>query len=91
MLTVIDEYTRECLATAVARRLTSNDALQVLTDLFAERGLPDHIRSDNGEFTAKVVRAWLSASACARCLSNAEAHRRTGTMSRSTASCAMSC
>ena len=60
MLTVIDEYTRECLAIVVARRLTSDDVLQALTDLFVERGPPDHIRSDNGgEFTAKIVRAWL--------------------------------
>jgi transposase InsO family protein len=60
MLTVIDEYTRECLAVVVARRLTSDDVLQVLTDLFVERGPPGHIRSDNGpEFVAKVVRGWL--------------------------------
>jgi putative transposase len=60
MLTVIDEYTRECLAIAVARNLTSDDVLRVLTDLFVERGPPDHIRSDNGgKFTAKIVRAWL--------------------------------
>ena len=48
MLTVIDEYTRECLAIVVARRLTSDDVLQVQTDLFVERGPPGHIRSDNG-------------------------------------------
>ena len=60
MLTVIDEDTRECLAIVVARRLTSDDVLQALTDLFVERGLADPIRSDNGgEFTAKAVRAWL--------------------------------
>lgn len=60
MLTVIDEYTRECLAIVVARRLTSDDVLQVLTNLFVERGPPDHIRSDNGpEFVAKEVRGWL--------------------------------
>jgi transposase InsO family protein len=60
MLTIIDEYTRECLANVVARRLTSDDVLHVLTDLFVERGPLEHIRSDNGgEFTAKVVRAWL--------------------------------
>ncbi len=60
MLTVIDEYSRECLAIVVARNLTSDDVLQTLTDLFIERGVPDHIRSDNGgEFTAKAVRAWL--------------------------------
>mgnify|MGYP003656087482 CR=1 FL=1 len=61
MLTVIDEYTRECLAIVVARRLRSDDVLQTLADLFAERGVPDHIRSDNGaEFTVKAVRDWLS-------------------------------
>lgn len=60
MLTVIDEYSRECLAIEVARRLRSDDVLQVLADLFVRHGAPDHIRSDNGsEFTAKVVRGWL--------------------------------
>jgi putative transposase len=60
MLTVIDEYSRECLAILVARRLRSDDVLHLLTDLFAERGPPDHIRSDNGsEFTTKAVRSWL--------------------------------
>jgi transposase InsO family protein len=60
MLTVIDEYMRECLVITAARNLTSDDVLQVLTDLFVERAPPDHIRSDNGgEFTAKVVRRWF--------------------------------
>ncbi len=61
MLTVIDEFTRECLAIEVARRLRSDDVLQVLAELFVQHGPPDHIRSDNGsEFTAKAVRDWLS-------------------------------
>ena len=61
MLTVIDEYTRECLAIEVARKLSSQDVLDVLRDLFVERGAPEYIRSDNGpEFTAKAVRDWLS-------------------------------
>jgi len=60
MLTVIDEYSRACLAIEVARRLRSDDVLQVLTELFVRHGAPDHIRSDNGsEFTAKAVRDWL--------------------------------
>jgi putative transposase len=60
MLNVIDEYTRECLAIDVARRLTSDDVLERLAELFVRRGVPDHIRSDNGpEFTAKAVRGWL--------------------------------
>jgi len=60
MLTVIDEFSRECLAIVVARRLTADDVLQVLSDLFVERGPPDHIRSDTEpEFAARAVRAWL--------------------------------
>jgi transposase InsO family protein len=60
MLTIVDEYTRECLAIDVARKLTSEDVLERLSDLFVRRGVPDHIRSDNGsEFTAKRVREWL--------------------------------
>ena len=60
MLTVIDEYTRECLAIEVDRHIRSGDVLHVLTDLFTQRGAPDHIRFDNGsEFTAIAVREWL--------------------------------
>jgi len=61
LLTVVDEYTRECLAISVARRMTANDVLWVLADLFLEYGIPEHIRSDNGpEFVAKAVRDWLA-------------------------------
>lgn len=61
LLTVIDEYTRECLAIDVARRLTSEDVLERLSDLFVRRGVPEHIRSDNGsEFTALKVREWMA-------------------------------
>jgi len=60
MLTIVDEFTRECLAIDVARRQRSDDVLERLAWLMATRGVPDHIRSDNGpEFTAKVVRTWL--------------------------------
>ena len=60
MLTVLDEYTRECLAIDVERKLTAEDVLVQLTDLFVRRGVPKHLRSDNGsEFTAESVRAWL--------------------------------
>ena len=60
MLTLIDEYTRECLSIDVERRLSSDDVLDRLSKLFASRGSPEYIRSDNGsEFTAKVVRQWL--------------------------------
>jgi putative transposase len=61
MLTVIDEYSRECLAIVVARRLGSDDVLHCLTMLFITQGIPENIRSDNGsEFTAKAVREWLN-------------------------------
>ncbi len=60
MLTVLDEYTRECLAIRVTRRLNSNDVLDVLAELFFRKGVPCHIRSDNGsEFAARIVRNWL--------------------------------
>jgi putative transposase len=60
MPTVVDEYTRECLAIDVGRRVTSEDVLGRLADLFVRRGVPGHIRSDNGpEFTAEAVRTWL--------------------------------
>ena len=48
MLTVIDEFTRRCLAIVVARKLRSDDVLHCLTDLFVAHGPPEHIRSDNG-------------------------------------------
>jgi transposase InsO family protein len=61
MLTIMDEYTRECLAIDVERRLTSEDVLERLAELFVVRGTPAYIRSDNGpEFTATMVRAWLA-------------------------------
>ena len=60
MLTIVDEYTRECLAIHVERRMRSIDVLQVLADLFLERGAPMYIRSDNGpEFAAILIRQWL--------------------------------
>ncbi len=60
MLTVLDEYSRECLAIKVARSLKATDVIEVLLDLFVLHGLPDYIRSDNGsEFTADLVKTWL--------------------------------
>jgi putative transposase len=60
MLTVIDEFTRRCLAIIVARKLRSDDVLHCLTDLIVAHGPPEHIRSDNGpEFVARNVREWL--------------------------------
>ena len=60
MLNVLDEYTRECLAIVVRRNLPHQKVLDCLEELFLRRGMPDHIRSDNGpEFTAEAVQEWL--------------------------------
>ncbi len=60
ILTIIDEYTRECLAILTQRRITSGDVIDQLFYLFIFRGTPGYIRSDNGpEFTARAVRNWL--------------------------------
>jgi transposase InsO family protein len=60
LLVVIDEFTRECLAIEVARSFTARQVVEVLRYLFAVRGTPQFIRSDNGpEFVAKEVRKWL--------------------------------
>jgi transposase InsO family protein len=65
MLNVIDEFTHECLAIRVARRLKAIDVIDVIdvmSDLFILRGMPRHIRSDNGpEFVAKALREWIGA------------------------------
>jgi len=62
MLNVLDEFTRECLAIRVKRKLNSVDVIDVLTDLFILRGVPTYIRSDNGpEFVAHAVRDWITA------------------------------
>jgi putative transposase len=61
MLTMIDEYTRESLAIRVARRLNSYDVIDTLAEAMMARGVPEHVRSDNGpEFVAKRVRKWLA-------------------------------
>lgn len=60
ILTIVDEYTRECLAIHVARKISAFEVIEQLADLFVTRGMPEHLRSDNGsEFTAKIIRAWL--------------------------------
>ena len=60
ILTLIDEYSRQCLALLVARSIKSDDVLHCLSNLFLIYGVPENIRSDNGpEFTATAVRNWL--------------------------------
>ena len=60
MLNVVDEFTHECIAIRIERKLKSIDVIDVLSDLFILRGVPDHIRSDNGpEFIANAVKDWI--------------------------------
>jgi transposase InsO family protein len=60
-LSIVDEYTRECLALKVDRSITAEDVIDTLAELFAMRGVPKHIRSDNGpEFVAQAIRRWLA-------------------------------
>jgi hypothetical protein len=62
MLNIIDEFTRECLAIRIDRKLNSTDVIDALSDLFILRGVPGHVRSNNGpEFIAKGVREWIAA------------------------------
>src|SRR5689334_22107474 len=62
MLNVLDEFTHECLAIRVARKLRAIDVIDILSDLFILRGVPGHIRSDNGpEFVAEAVQQWITA------------------------------
>ena len=60
LLTLVDEYTREALAIKVARRLNSVNVIEAMADVMVRKGVPEHIRSDNGpEMTAKIIRDWL--------------------------------
>jgi putative transposase len=64
LLVVIDEFTRECLAAEVGRTFTARDVMLTLQYLFAVRGAPQHVRSDNGpEFIAKELQRWLERAA----------------------------
>ena len=61
ILNIIDEFTRECLRIKVDRKVSSQDVIDELFNLFIFRGIPERMRSDNGpEFTARAVRRWLN-------------------------------
>ena len=61
LLVLLDEYTRECLAIRVARRLGNAEVIETLAEVMLWRGIPEHIRSDNGpEFIAQELRKWLA-------------------------------
>jgi putative transposase len=60
LLTLVDEFTRECLAIKVERRLPATAVIEILEQVFTERGVPEYLRSDNGsEFIAQAIQTWL--------------------------------
>lgn len=62
MLNVVDEFAHECIAIRIERKLKSIDVIDVLSDLFITRGVPEYVRSDNGpEFIAQAVQDWIAA------------------------------
>ena len=80
MLNVVDEFTHESLAIRVRRKLKSIDVIDVLAELFILRGVPGHIRSDNGpEFIAEAVREWIARLDRRRRTSRPAARGRTAT------------
>ena len=93
MLCVVDEFTRESLAIRVACKLKALDVIDVLSDLFILRGIPAHIRSDNGpEFVAAAVREWIAAvGAQTAYIEPGSLPGRMATSRASTASSATSC
>ena len=92
MLNVIDEFTHECLSIRVARKLKAIDVIDVLSDIFILRGVPGHIRSDNGpEFVAKACAEWIQRSAQKPPTSPWAAPGRTDTSRASTHAYAMNC
>ena len=87
LLTMIDEFTRECLAIRVARRLNSFHVIETLGDCMLKHGVPEHIRSDNGaEMTARRVQRWLETVGHSRCSLSRGVRGKTDTANHSTAS-----
>ncbi len=92
LLNVVDEFIRECLSIRVARKLGSADVIDVLADLFVARGMPGHVRSDNGpKFIATCLKGWISGVGARTALLSPAARGRTATWKASTASCGTSC
>ena len=92
LLTIIDEHSRECLAIDVGRKLTSEEVMWRLPQLFIDRGPPAYQRCDNGgEFTATAVRKWLGRVGVARSTSSRAAPGRMAAANRPTPSSGMSC
>ena len=83
---MIDEFTRECLAIRVARRINSLGVIETLANVMLTKGIPEHIRSDNGaEMTSRIVRNWLAGPESKTLYIELAANGRTDIASPSTA------
>lgn len=92
MLNLIDEFTRVCLIIRVSRKLNPTDVIDVLSDQFILRGVPDHIRSDNGpEFTVTAVQEWTAAVGARTPTSSLDHPGRTAIARASTPSSGTNC
>src|SRR4051812_20970697 len=91
-LPIVDEFTRECLVMLVGRSLGARDVLGALAKAAAQRGMPEHLRSNNGpEFIANQVKQWLAEEGTKTLSSSRAARGRVRTASRSTAACGTNC
>ncbi len=91
MLNLIDEHSRECLMIRSERRWSSAKVIEALADVMVTKGVPEHLRSDNGpEFVARDLRKWLAGTGAKTAYIEPEAHGRTATVKASTRSCGTS-
>ena len=89
LMTLIDEFTRECLAVRVARRINSFGVIETMADVMLTRGVPEHVRSDNGaEMTARIVRSWFAKLGAKTLYIDPAVPGRTAIANPSTESCA---
>jgi transposase InsO family protein len=88
-LTIVDEYTRKCLAIDVAGSIRSQRVIEVLARLISTHGAPRYLRSDNGpEFVSRAILEWLQAQGIDTALIDPANRGKTAPTNRSTASCA---
>lgn len=86
MFNVIDEYTRECLSIRVRRKLNAQDVLTVLSKLFIQRGVPDHVQITALNLSQSELESGLLIRMLRRCISSPEVHGKMVIVNRSTAS-----
>jgi putative transposase len=91
MLNLIDEYSRECLIIRSERRWSSAKVIETLAEVMVVKGVPEHLRSDNGpEFFAKGLRKWLAGTGARTAYIEPGSPWKTATVRASTRSCGTS-